>query len=177
MQIFFHVARGHGSFPRGRLLCAPRYPRRPVVSPPILSPVGRDRLLTTAHGGSFYAMVLLTIGRGRRRVEGWCSRWSRSRSAADGDAWRAGARDGVPRDFDRLRTAARGGLGGFCRDRLSIYGTKRSPDRARDWETRAIRLFPNRPRLGNYAKFALSFAKLPKMQTPNAKLFWQIIRI
>ena len=45
----------------------------------------------------------------------------------------------------------------------------KSPDRVGDRETRAIELLPSRPRLGNYAKFALSFAKLAKIQTPNAK--------
>ena len=43
------------------------------------------------------------------------------------------------------------------------------PDRAGDWETRVIGLLPNRPQLDNYAKFALSFAKLTKMQTSNTK--------
>ena len=95
--------------------------------------------------------------------EGVSVRWIRSQSAADDGAWRAGARDGVPRDFDRLRTAARGGPGAFCRERWSIYGAKKSLDRAGDLETRTIGLLPSRPRLGNYAKFALSFAKLPKM--------------
>ena len=56
--------------------------------------------------------------------------------------------------------------------------------RIRGRETRAIGLLPSRPRLSNYAKFALSFSKLPKMQTPNAKPldtlfydFWQIKRM
>jgi len=47
-----------------------------------------------------------------------------------------------------------------------------------------IGLLPSRAWLGIYAKFALSFAKLPKMQTPNAKSlvtsfcnFWQITRM
>jgi hypothetical protein len=42
-------------------------------------------------------------------------------------------------------------------------------------------LLPSLPRLGNYTKFALSFFKLLKIQTPNAKPldtsfcdFWQI---
>ena len=103
------------------------------------------------------------------REKGVSARWSRPQSAADGGAWRAGACDGVPRDFDRLRTAARGGPRGFCCDRWSIYGAKKSLDRAECRETRAIGLLPSRPRLGNYAKFALSFAKLSKIQTPNAK--------
>jgi hypothetical protein len=49
---------------------------------------------------------------------------------------------------------------------------------------RAIGLLPSRVRLGIYAKFALSFAKLFKMRTPNAKPldtsfcdFWQITRM
>jgi hypothetical protein len=104
----------------------------------------------------------------------------------DGGAWRAGARNEVPRDFDRLRTTARGGPGGFYHDRWSIYDTKKSLDRAGDRETHAIELLPSRPQLGNYAKFALSlsFAKFPKMQPSNAKPldtsfydFWQIIKI
>jgi len=40
------------------------------------------------------------------------------------------------------------------------------------------------PQLGIFAKFAPSFAKLPKLQTPNTKLlytsfgaFWQIIQM
>jgi len=101
-----------------------------------------------------------------------------------GGAWRADARHGVPCDFDRLWTTSRGGSGGFCRDRWSIYGAKKSPDRVEDRETRAIELLPSRPRLGNYAKFILPFAKLSKIQTPNIKLldtlfynFWQITRI
>ena len=118
-----------------------------------------------AWGASFCAMESVTISSERRRVEGRCLRWSlsRLRSAADGGAWRAG---------------------GCCRDPWSIYGAKKSPDRAGDRETRAIGLLLSRPRLGNYAKFALSFAKLPKMQSPNAKSldtsfcdFWQIIRM
>jgi len=42
----------------------------------------------------------------------------------------------------------------------------------------------SRPQLGIFAKFALSFAKLPKLQTPNAKpldtsfgVFWQITQM
>jgi len=73
---------------------------------------------------------------------------------------------------------------GVCCDRWSIYGAKKSPDRAGDRETRAVGLLPSRPRLGNDAKFALSFAKLLKMQTPNAKPldtsfcdFWQTTRM
>jgi len=89
MQIFFHVARGHGSFPRGRLLCAPRYPRR------------------LSYRRQFYRR-LVVIGCWQRRMEGVSTRWCCSRSAGDGDAWRAGARDGVGRD--RQRTATRGGL-------------------------------------------------------------------
>jgi len=76
------------------------------------------------------------------------------------------------------------GRGGFYRDRWSIYDAKKSPDRAGDRETRTIGLLPSHPRLGNYAKFALSFAKLSKMQTLNAKPLdtsfcnlWQITRI
>jgi hypothetical protein len=59
-----------------------------------------------------------------------------------------------------------------------------SPGHAGDRETRAIGLLPSRACLGIYAKFALSFVKLPKMQTPNAKSldtsfydFWQITRM
>jgi len=44
-----------------------------------------------------------------------------------------------------------------------------SPGRAGDQETCAIGLLPSRARLGIYAKFAILFAKLPKMQTSNAK--------
>ena len=71
----------------------------------------------------------------------------------DDGAWRAGARDGVTSYYDRLWTAVRGGPGGFCRDRWTIYGAKK------------VRI----ARLDIYAKFALSFAKLAKIQTPNAK--------
>jgi len=78
-------------------------------------------------------------------------------SVADGD-------DGVARDHDIWR--------------------EESPGRVGDRETRAIGLLPSRARLGIYAKLALSFAKLPKMQTPNAKSldtsfydFWQITRM
>ena len=39
--------------------------------------------------------------------------------------WRAGAYDGVPGDYDRLRAAARGGPEGFCRDRWTIYSAKK----------------------------------------------------
>jgi hypothetical protein len=60
-------------------------------------------------------------------------------------------------------------LGGFGCNRWSIYGAKKSLNRAGDRETHTIRLLPNRPRLGNYAKFALSFDKLPKLQTSNVK--------
>ena len=60
-------------------------------------------------------------------------------------------------------------LGGFDCNRWSIYGAKKSLNRAGDRETHTIRLLPNRPRLGNYAKFALSFDKLPKLQTSNVK--------
>jgi hypothetical protein len=56
--------------------------------------------------------------------------------------------------------------------------------RVEDRETHAIGLLPSRARLGIYAKFALSFAKLPKMQTSNAKPldtsfydFWQTTRM
>ena len=142
--------------------------RAQVPAPPVLSPITRqsDRQWMAARG------------------EGVSARWSQSRSTADSGAWRTGAHDGVPRDFDRLRTATRGGPGGFCRDRWSIYDAKKSPDRAGDRETPAIGHLPSHPRLGNYAKFALSFAKLSKMQTPNAKLldtsfcdFWQITRM
>ena len=121
MQIFSCVARS--TFLRAQV------PASPVVSPPTLLSVGRDRLLTAACGGSFYAMVLLAIGSGWRRVG---REFRRSQSAADSDAWRASARDGVPRNFDRLRTAARGGPRGFCRNRLNIYGAKKSPDHVGD---------------------------------------------
>jgi hypothetical protein len=80
--------------------------------------------------------------------------------------------------------AARGGLGGFYRKRWNIYGAKKNPDRAGDRETRTIGLLPSHPWLGNYVKFALSFTKSVKMQTPNTKLlgtsfcdFWQIKRM
>ena len=82
MQIFSCVARS--TFLRAQV------PASPVVSPPTLLSVGRDRLLTAACGGSFYAMVLLAIGSGWRRVG------------------REFLRDGVGRD--RQRTATRGGL-------------------------------------------------------------------
>jgi len=49
-----------------------------------------------------------------------------------------------------------------------IWREEKSRSR-RDRETRAIGLLPSRPRFGNYAKFALSFTKLPQMQTANAK--------
>ena len=93
--IFFCVA-------RGRLL------RVQVPAPPVVP---------AAHGeGVFCVMESVTIGSGRRRVEGRCLRWSpsRLRSAADGGVWR---------------------VWGFCRDRWSIYGAKKSPDHAGDRET------------------------------------------
>ena len=74
---------------------------------------------------------------------------------------------------DRLRMAA-----------MDHIWREESPDRVGDRETRVIGLLSSRARLGIYFKFALSFAKLPKMQTPNAKPldtsfydFWQITRM
>jgi hypothetical protein len=108
MRIFFHVACGRGSFPRGRLLCAPRYPRRQLYR--------------------------------RARGEGVSTRWSRSQSVADGGAWRVGARDGVPRHFDWLRTAASGGPGVSVANsrsmehiwREEMSGSRGGPEDARD---------------------------------------------
>ena len=84
--------------------------------------------------------------------------------------------DGVARD--RQWTAW-----GFCRDRWTIYGAKKVQvargigRRARSALCQAVRGLTYMPSL-------LSFAKLPKMQTPNAKPlntffcdFWKIIRM
>ena len=160
------MAHGRGSFPHGR------------------DGVGRDRQWTAARGGSFCATMLLAIGSGRRRVG------------------REFLRDGVGRD--RQRIAARGGpmlvieslatsIGGqrHVEGRgvsIVIDGAYMAQRKVRivwgDWETRAIGLLPSCPRLGNYAKFALSFAKLSKIQTPNTKPldssfcdFWQTTKI
>jgi len=84
--------------------------------------------------------------------------------------------------MESFTSSAADGGDGVARDR-DIW-REESSVRAGDRETRAIGLLPSRARLGIYAKFALSFAKLPKMQTPNAKPldtsfcdFWQITRI
>jgi len=107
-------------------------------------------------------MESVAIGSGQRRVEGRCSGWSpwRLRSTAVGGAWRAG---------------------GFLSRSMDHTWREESPGRAGDRETRAIGLLPCRARLGIYVKFALSFAKLSKIQTPNTKPldisfydFWQI---
>ena len=118
-----------------------------------------------AWGGSFCAMELIAIGNGRRRVEARFSRWSpsRLRSAADGSAWR-------PEGF-------------LSRSMEHIWREEKSRSRGGPGDY-AIGLLPSRPQLGNYAKFAFSFVKLSKMQTPNAKPldilfydFWQITRM
>ena len=102
--------------------------------------------------------------------EGISARWSRSRSAANGGAWRAGARNGVPHDFDRLRTAARGGPGGFVANdgaymaRREVRNARGTGRRARLGFCQAVRGLAIMPNL-------LSFAKLSKIQTtPNAKM-------
>ena len=115
-------------------------------------------------------MVLLAIGSGRRRVG------------------REFLRDEVGRD--RQRTATYGGPVlamesfttsiGCGRRRVEgrevsvaidgAYMARRKIWIARETGRRAIGLLPSRQRLSNYAKFALLFAKLPKIQTPNAKL-------
>jgi len=51
---------------------------------------------------------------------------------------------------------------------VAIYGAKKVQV-ARGTGRRAVGLLPSRARLGIYAKLALSFAKLLKMQTLNAK--------
>jgi len=98
------------------------------------------------------------------------------------------ARYGV--DHDRQRTAAHGGPvlameslttttscgrrcmegWGFLSRLMDHIWREESPSRVGDRKTRTIGLLPSRARLGIYAKFALSFAKLPKMQTLDAKL-------
>ena len=70
-------------------------------------------------------------------------------------------RDGVPREFCSGRRR-------WCCSRSRYMARRKSGSRG-DRETHTIGLLPNRARLGIYAKFALSFAKLPKIQTPNAK--------
>jgi len=93
--------------------------------------------------------------------ESFCAIWSRPQSAADDSVWRASARDGVLGDYDRLRTA-----GGEPRVSVAIdgpYMLRRKSRSHRGPETQAIGLLPSRAQLGIYAKFALSFAKLPKM--------------
>jgi len=69
--------------------------------------------------------------------------------------------------IESLASSAADDGDGVARDR--VIWREESPGRMGDWETRAIGLLPSRARLDIYAKFALSFAKLPKMQTLNAK--------
>jgi len=126
--------------------------RATTVSPPVLSPIRSPPFLRRV-GREF---LRDGVGRDRQRT-----------------ATRGGpvlATESLATSIG-LRTAARQVSGGFCRDRWSIYGVKKSPDRVGDHETRTIGLLPSRLRLGNYAKFALLFSKLPKIQTPNAKPF------
>jgi len=172
--------------PCGRLL------RAPVVSPPVLSQIRsspfRALLLPIAAALGRHQSASLLLH--RVLPSGW---------------WRVGReflRDGVGRD--RQRTAVRGGpvlameslatwngcgwrrVGGRGVSVVNngAYMARRSPDRAGDWKTCTIGLLPSCPRLGNYVKLALSFAKLPKIQTSNTKLldtlfcdFWQITRM
>ena len=115
-------------------------------------------------------------------------------SATDGGAWREFLRDGVGRDRQltaargwspsRLRSAADGGAwrtGGFLsRSMEHIWREEKSGSRGGSGDARN-RAFA---KPDNYVKFALSFAKLLKIQTPNAKPldtsfydFWQITRM
>jgi hypothetical protein len=120
----------------------------------------------------------------------------RARKVARDLQWTAAGGEGVSARYgvgrDRQRTAARGGpvlameslattIGsgrrrvegrGFLSRSMDHIWWEESPGRAGDLETRAIGLLPSRARLGIYAKFALSFVKLPKIQTLNAKLYW-----
>jgi hypothetical protein len=84
--------------------------------------------------------------------------------------------------MESLASSVAYGGDGVARDR-DIW-REESPGRVGDREMRAMGLLPSHVRLGIYAKFALLFAKLSKMQTPNARPldtffydFWQIIRI
>jgi hypothetical protein len=69
--------------------------------------------------------------------------------------------------MESLTSSAADGGDDVARDR-DIW-REESPRRTGDWEMGAISLLASCVRLDIYGKFALSFAKLPKMQTPNAK--------
>ena len=124
---------------------------------------------TRAHGHllarlSFACVKWLAIGSGRRRVGREFLRDMESVAIGSG----------------RRRVEGRG----FLSRSMDHIWSEESPGCVGNRKTRAIGLLPSRARLGIYAKFALSFAKLPKMQTLNVELldtsfydFWQIIRM
>jgi hypothetical protein len=69
--------------------------------------------------------------------------------------------------MESLTSSAADDGDGVARER-NIW-REESPGHAGDREKLAISLLPSHERLGIYVKFTLSFVKLPKMQTPNAK--------
>jgi len=70
--------------------------------------------------------------------------------------------------MESLASSVADGGDGVARDR-DIW-REESLGRAGDRETHVICLLLSRARLGIYGKFALSFTKFLKMQTPNVKL-------
>ena len=164
--------------------CGARSVLSPIRSPPFPALL---LLIAAAPGKASSASLLQhrVLPSGRWRVgKGVSARWSQSRSVADGG--RGGpvlAMESLATSIGcgRRRVEGRGVL--VAND--GAYMARRKVRIARGTgKTRMIGLLPSRPQLGNYVKFALSFAKLPKMQTPNAKLldtsfcdFWQITRM
>ena len=116
MRFFFCVARGCGPFPRGRLLRAPRYPRRELY-----------RRQFYRHEAAVFCRdgVPHEFDSGRRCVEGVFAQWSWSRSAADGGAWMKS----LATSIDRLQTAGREGPGGLLRSMEHIWREEKSGSR------------------------------------------------